>query len=101
MTDEIGYVYETDADGEYKRTTGLIQKLEDADVVSKSKNLTHREREIALLKYDPAAFIHRTVYQPFDNVLRVDLMDIWFRTRKWMCFTTICIQTIFASASLP
>ena len=54
VTDEIGYVYEADADGEYKRTTGLIQKLEDADVVTKSKRLTHREREIALLKYDPA-----------------------------------------------
>ena len=69
VTDEIGYVYETDADGEYKRTTGLIQKLEDADVVAKSENLTHREKEIALLKYDPAEFIHRTVYQPFDNTL--------------------------------
>eukprot|EP01043_Picozoa_sp_COSAG02_P056482 COSAG02_NODE_6701_length_3413_cov_30.264937_4_plen_156_part_00 len=69
VTDEVGYIYETDASGEYKRTTGLIQKLEDADIVAKSSNLTHREKEIALLKYDPEAFVHRNVYQPFDNVL--------------------------------
>lgn len=67
ITDEIGYVYETDDSGEYKRTSGLIQKLEDADIVAKSSNLTHREKEIALLKYDPKAFIHRTVYQPFEE----------------------------------
>ena len=39
VTDDIGYVYETDDSGEYKRTTGLIQKLEDAEIVSKSEAL--------------------------------------------------------------
>eukprot|EP01043_Picozoa_sp_COSAG02_P044963 COSAG02_NODE_4065_length_5840_cov_16.587180_2_plen_65_part_00 len=45
------------------RATGLIQKLEGADIVAKSSNLTHREKEIAPLKYDPKAFIHRNVYR--------------------------------------
>jgi hypothetical protein len=69
ITDEIGYIYETDETGEYKRTSGLIQKLEEADIVTKGEHLSHREREIALLKYDPNAFIHRTVYQPFNDTV--------------------------------
>ena len=55
-------MYETDESGEYKRTTGMIQKLEDAEIVSKSEHLSPREKEIALLKYDPDYFVHRTVY---------------------------------------
>ena len=62
VTDEIGYVYETDSTGEYKRTTGLIQKLEDAEI-TESTRLTPREKSIALLKYDPNFYIHKTVYQ--------------------------------------
>ena len=69
ITDDIGYVYETDETGEYKRTTGLIQKLEDAEIIAKSDKLSPREQQIALLKYDPKFFIHKTIYQPFgDNV---------------------------------
>ena len=34
ITDEIGYIYETDETGEYKRTTGLIQKLETRTINS-------------------------------------------------------------------
>ena len=41
-------------------TTGLIQKLEDAEIVSKSEALSPREKEIALLRYDPNYFVHRT-----------------------------------------
>ena len=63
VTDDIGYVYETDDTGEYKRTTRLIQKLEDADIVAKRSHLSHRDKEIAMLKYDPNSFIHRTIYQ--------------------------------------
>ena len=66
MTDEIGYVYETDSTGEYKRTTGLIQKLEDAEI-TESTRLTPREKSIALLKYDPNFYIHKTVYQLFGD----------------------------------
>jgi DNA-binding CsgD family transcriptional regulator len=35
--------------------------VQDADIVAKSSNLTQREKEIALLKYDPEAFVHRNV----------------------------------------
>ena len=66
VTDEIGYVYETDSTGEYKRTTGLIQKLEDAEITESTK-LTPREKSIALLKYDPNFYIHKTVYQLFGD----------------------------------
>jgi hypothetical protein len=66
VTDEIGYVYETDSTGEYKRTTGLIQKLEDAEITESTK-LTPREKSIALLKYDPNFYINKTVYQLFGD----------------------------------
>eukprot|EP01043_Picozoa_sp_COSAG02_P038053 COSAG02_NODE_2904_length_7775_cov_45.519802_3_plen_295_part_00 len=69
VTDNIGYVYEDDGTGEYKRTTGLIQRLEDAELISKSENLTDREKKIGLLKYDPEFFLHQPVFQPFDDVV--------------------------------
>ena len=69
VTDNIGYVYEDDGTGEYKRTTGLIQRLEDAELISKSENLTDREKKIGLLKYDPKFFLHQPVFQPFDDVV--------------------------------
>ena len=85
VTDEIGYVYEVDESGEYRRTTGMIQKLEDAEIIEKSTNLSTREKHIALLKYDPKFFIHKTVYQPFNNVVyegTVRYCDVDTKTRR-------------------
>ena len=66
VTDDLGFVYETDETGEYRRTTGLIQRMEDAELTATSK-LSQNEQEKQLLKYDPEYFIHRTVYMPFDD----------------------------------
>jgi hypothetical protein len=68
VCDDFGYVYETDETGEYKRTTGMIQKLQAAGVIDKTTtNLSERDEQIQLLKYDPDSFIGRSVYQRFSS----------------------------------
>jgi hypothetical protein len=68
VTDELGFVYETDDTGEYRRTTGLIQRMEEAELSSKTV-LSENDKLKHLLKYDPEYFIHKTVYMPFGEVV--------------------------------
>ena len=69
VCDPAGYIYEPDlATGELRRTTGMMQKLEAAGVIDKIENMSERDKEINLLKYDPDSFIGKQVYQRFDEV---------------------------------
>ena len=58
VTDDIGYVYETDDSGEYKRTTGLIQKLEDAEIVSKSAVMSMPSQEALNAALHMVAYVY-------------------------------------------
>ena len=68
VCDPAGYIYEPDANGDLRRTTGMIQKLEAAGVIDKVENMSERDKMINLLRYDPDSFIGKQVYQHFDVV---------------------------------
>ena len=67
VTDELGFVYEADESGEYKRTTGMIQKLDATNVIEGISALSERDKTIARVKYDPESFLHHTIYQGFED----------------------------------
>ena len=67
ITDELGFVYEADESGEYKRTTGMLQKLDTANVIEGASALSERDKQIARVKYDPESFLHHTIYQSFED----------------------------------
>ena len=69
VTDELGYIYEADESGEYRRTTGMLQKLDAANVIEGVGALTDRDKQIARVKYDPESFVHHSIYQAFDGVV--------------------------------
>jgi hypothetical protein len=69
VTDELGYVYEADESGEYKRTSGLLQKLDAANIIEGAGAMSEREKLLARVKYDPESFIHHTIYQTFDGIV--------------------------------
>lgn len=69
VTDELGYVYEVDGSGEYKRTMGMMQKLEAANVIKGTSTLSERDKQLARVKYDPESFLHHTIYQAFDGIV--------------------------------
>ena len=69
VTDEHGYIYEPDpASGEYERTSGMIQRLQAAGVIEKLESMSERDKLIQKLKYDPAYFHVKTVYEKFDEL---------------------------------
>jgi hypothetical protein len=69
VTDELGYIYEADESGEYKRTHGMMQKLDAAQIIKHTGNMSERDKQIARVKYDPESFIHHTIYQAFDGIV--------------------------------
>lgn len=69
VTDELGYIYEADESGEYKRTMGMMQKLNEAQIIECTASMSERDKAIARLKYDPDSFLHHTIYQAFDGVV--------------------------------
>jgi hypothetical protein len=70
VTDEHGYIYEPskEHDGEYRRTTGMIQRLQATGVIEKLENMSERDKQISLLKYDPDSFNGKSVYQSFGDL---------------------------------
>ena len=66
-SDELGYIYEADESGEYRRTTGMLQKLDTANVIEGVGALTDRDKQIARVKYDPESFVHHSIYQAFEG----------------------------------
>ena len=65
VIDSSGYIYETNGDGDYKRTSGLIQKLDAAHVIDNAGTQSERERQISMLQYHPDWFIYKPIYQRF------------------------------------
>ena len=67
VTDASGFIYETNDDGDYKMTSGLIQKLDAANVIDNAGTQSERDRQIALLQYHPDWFVYKPVYQRFGD----------------------------------
>ena len=53
VTDELGYIYEADESGEYRRTHGMMQKLDAAQIIKHTGDMSERDKQIARAKYDP------------------------------------------------
>ena len=68
VVDSDGYEYLPDEDGEYRKTTGMIQKLQAAGVMEKVENMSKRDKAIFMLHHDPGSFVNKTVYQRFGDL---------------------------------
>ena len=69
VVDTDGYIYEVDDEsGEYRKTTGMIQKLQAAGVLEKIEDMSARDKSIFMLTHDPDSFVNKTVYQKFGDL---------------------------------